>query len=374
MVYYGAIIVNFLSKDKSMIVLGIESSCDETAAAIVNDNKEILSNIVLSQDEHKIYGGVVPEIAARSHLDHIDDIISQAFQRARIKPQQIDAIAAASGPGLIGGVVVGVMAAKALALALNKPFIAVNHLEGHALVSRLTDDVEYPYLLLLVSGGHCQILIVKSAGDYERLGTTIDDAAGEAFDKVAKMLKLGYPGGPMIEKMAAIGDENRFSLPHPLRGSGDLNLSFSGLKTAVRKIIESYGNADIEETILPRKDIADICACFQKTACECLFDKLLKATDVFKQKYPQGKHVVVAGGVAANMYLRGRLEELAKNKGLIFAAPPIKFCTDNGVMIAWAGLERFKRGYTDELDFKPRPRWPLDSNAPKAAGAGGVKA
>ncbi len=357
-----------------MIVLGIESSCDETAAAIVTDKKEILSDVVLSQEEHKAFGGVVPEIAARSHLDHIDDIIEQAFQRAKIKSKDIDAVAAASGPGLIGGVVVGVMAAKALSLALNKPFVAVNHLEGHALVSRLTNDVEYPYLLLLVSGGHCQILVVKSAGDYERLGTTIDDAAGEAFDKVAKMLKLGYPGGPMIEKMAAIGDENRFSLPHPLRGSGDLNLSFSGLKTAVRKIIESYGNGDIDETVLPRKDVADICACFQKTACECLLDKLLLASDYFKKNYPIGKHIVVAGGVAANLYLRAKLEELASNKGLIFAAPPVRLCTDNGVMIAWAGLERFQKGYVDGLDFKPRPRWPLDANAPKAAGAGGVKA
>ena len=357
-----------------MIVLGIESSCDETAAAIVNDKKEVLSDVVLSQEEHKNFGGVVPEIAARSHLDHIEDIIDQAFDRAKIKPKDIDAVAAASGPGLIGGVVVGVMAAKALALALNKPFVAVNHLEGHALVSRLTNDVKYPYLLLLVSGGHCQILVVKEPGEYQRLGTTIDDAAGEAFDKVAKMLKLGYPGGPIVEKMAAIGDENRFCLPHPLKGSGDCNLSFSGLKTAVRKIIESYGNGEVEEQVLPRKDVADICACFQKTACECLLDKLEMAMKYFKSHYPEGKDVVVAGGVAANMYLRGKMEESAKKNGLFFAAPPLRYCTDNGVMIAWAGLERFQKGYVDDLDFKPRPRWPLDAEAPKAAGAGGVKA
>ena len=357
-----------------MIVLGIESSCDETAAAIVNDKREVLSDVVLSQEEHKVFGGVVPEIAARSHLDHIDDMIEQAFEKAKIKMKDIDAVAAASGPGLIGGVVVGVMAAKALALALNKPFIAVNHLEGHALVSRLTNDVKYPYLLLLVSGGHCQILVVRGPGDYQRLGTTIDDAAGEAFDKVAKMLKLGYPGGPMVEKMAAIGDENRFSLPHPLKGSADCNLSFSGLKTAVRKIIESYGNGDIEEIVLPRKDVADVCACFQKTACECLLDKLEIAMKYFKKNYPEGKDVVVAGGVAANMYLREKMEQLAVKNGLLFAAPPLRFCTDNGVMIAWAGLERFQKGYIDDLDFKPRPRWPLDSEAPKAAGAGGVKA
>ena len=358
-----------------MIVLGIESSCDETAAALVNEKKEILAETVLSQEEHKMFGGVVPEIAARSHLDHIDDIIEHTVKKAGIKLEDIDAVAAASGPGLIGGVVVGVMAAKALSLALQKPFVAVNHLEGHALVSRLTNNVEYPYLLLLVSGGHCQILVVKGVGQYERLGTTIDDAAGEAFDKVAKMLNLGYPGGPMIEKMAEIGDENRFALPHPLQHSGDLNLSFSGLKTAVRKVIESYdASGKIENVVLSQKDTADICASFQKTATECLIGKLSKAADYFKQHYPQGKHIVVAGGVAANTYLRQHLEELAQSKNLIFAAPPINWCTDNGVMIAWAGLERFAAGLTNELDFKPRPRWPLDQNAPKAAGAGGVKA
>ena len=322
-----------------MIVLGIESSCDETAAALVNEKREILAETVLSQEEHKIYGGVVPEIAARSHLDHIDDVIEHTFHKAGIRPEEVDAIAATSGPGLIGGVVVGAMAAKALAFALGKPFVAVNHLEGHALVSRLTNEVEYPYLLLLVSGGHCQILAVKGVGDYERLGTTIDDATGEAFDKVAKMLGLGYPGGPMIEKMAEIGDENRFVLPHPLKNSNDCNLSFSGLKTAVRKIIESYDESgNIEHVILSKKDL------------------------------------VAAGGVAANGYLRRRLEKLAEEKGLLFAAPPLKWCTDNGAMIAWAGLERFAKGLSDGLDFKPRPRWPLDETAPKAAGAGGVKA
>ena len=358
-----------------MIVLGIESSCDETAAALVNEKKEILAETVLSQEEHKLYGGVVPEIAARAHLNHIEDIIEHTFRKAGLEPKDIDAVAATSGPGLIGGVVVGVMAAKALAFALNKPFVAVNHLEGHALVARLTNDVEYPYLLLLVSGGHCQILVVKGVGWYERLGTTIDDAAGEAFDKVAKMLGLGYPGGPMIEKSAAAGNENRFVLPHPLRGSDDCNMSFSGLKTAVRKIIESYGNDDnIEHVILPQKDVADICACFQKTAAECLTEKTARAADYFRRRYPEGKHLVVAGGVAANGYLRQKLMTLAEDKGLIFAAPPVRWCTDNGVMIAWAGLERFAEGLTDGLDFKPRPRWPLDENAPKAAGAGGVKA
>lgn len=358
-----------------MLVLGIESSCDETAAAIVNEKKEILGQSLLSQEEHKIFGGVVPEIAARSHLDHIDEIIENCVRSAGVKLEDLDAIAASSGPGLIGGVVVGVMAAKALALALNKPFVAVNHLEGHALCARLTGDVSYPYLLLLVSGGHCQILVVKGVGDFERLGTTIDDAAGEAFDKVAKMLNLGYPGGPMIEKMASVGNPDRFILPRPLHNSGDCNLSFSGLKTAVRKIIESYSpDGKIEHAIMRKRDAADICASFQTAATDCLTHKLEKAIRYFKDNYPQGKDLVVSGGVAANTFLREHLQQLANKHHLVFAAPPIKFCTDNGVMIAWAGLERFQQGYINDLDFKPRPRWPLDADAPKAAGAGGVKA
>ena len=358
-----------------MLVLGIESSCDETAAAVVNEKREILGQSLLSQEEHKVFGGVVPEIAARSHLDHIDEIIESCVSKAGIRLEDLDAIAASSGPGLIGGVVVGVMAAKALALALNKPFIAVNHLEGHALCARLTEDVVYPYLLLLVSGGHCQILIVKDVGDFERLGTTIDDAAGEAFDKVAKMLNLGYPGGPMIEKMASVGNPERFILPRPLQNSGDCNLSFSGLKTAVRKIIESYSpDGKIEHAIMRKREAADICAAFQTAAADCLVRKLERAIKYFKTNFPQGKDLVVSGGVAANTYLREQLRLLADRHGLTFAAPPIKFCTDNGVMIAWAGLERFRRGFTNDLDFKPRPRWPFDANAPKAAGAGGVKA
>ena len=358
-----------------MIVLGIESSCDETAAALVNDKKEILGEALLSQEEHKKFGGVVPEIAARSHLEHIDTILEQCFAKTNLTLKDVDAIAAASGPGLIGGVVVGVMTAKALSIALNKPFVAVNHLEGHALSSRISNDVEFPYLLLLVSGGHCQILVVKDIDDYERLGTTIDDAVGEAFDKVAKMLQLGYPGGPIVEKMASGGDENRFSLPRPLLGSQDCNLSFSGLKTAVRKIIETYSpDGDITHAYIPKQDVADICASFQFAATDCLCRKLKRAISYFKQNYPDGKHIVVSGGVASNAYLRSKLQALADNNNLIFAAPPIRFCTDNGVMIAWAGLERFRKGYTSPLDFKPRPRWPLDVNAPKAAGAGGVKA
>ncbi len=358
-----------------MIVLGIESSCDETAAALVNEKKEILGEALLSQEEHKVFGGVVPEIAARSHLDHIDNILEQCFAKTNLSLADIDAIAASSGPGLIGGVVVGVMTAKALSIALNKPFIAVNHLEGHALAARISNEVTFPYLLLLVSGGHCQILVVKDVDKYERLGTTIDDAVGEAFDKVAKMLGLGYPGGPAVEKLAATGDENRFTLPRPLIGSQDCNLSFSGLKTAVRKIVETYASdGEIAHADIPKHDLADICACFQYTATDCLCRKLKRAITYFKEKYPKGKNLVVSGGVASNTYLRTKLQKLADDNDLVFAAPPIRFCTDNGVMIAWAGLERFRKGYTSELDFKPRPRWPLDSEAPKAAGAGGVKA
>ncbi len=358
-----------------MIVLGIESSCDETAAALVNEKREILGEALLSQEEHKIYGGVVPEIAARSHLDHIDDIIEQCFAKTKISLDDVTAVAAASGPGLIGGVLVGVMTAKALSVALDKPFIAVNHLEGHALAARISNDVVFPYLLLLVSGGHCQILVVKDVNQYERLGTTIDDAVGEAFDKVAKMLGLGYPGGAAVEKLAATGDEMRFTLPRPLINVPDCNLSFSGLKTAVRKIVETYTpDGEIAHANIPKHDIADICACFQYTATECLCRKLQRAVGYFKQKYPQGKNLVVSGGVAANTYLRSKLKKLADDNGLEFAAPPIRFCTDNGVMIAWAGLERFRKGLISPLDFKPRPRWPLDADAPKVAGAGGVKA
>ncbi len=358
-----------------MLILGIESSCDETAAAVVNEERKILGQSLLSQEEHKKFGGVVPEVAARAHLEHIEDIIDDCMQKSQVKFTDLDAIAAASGPGLIGGVVVGVMAAKSLALALNKPFIAVNHLEGHALCAKVTNDIDFPYLLLLTSGGHCQILIVKDVGQYERLGTTIDDAAGEAFDKVAKMLGLGYPGGPILEKMAETGNPNRFVLPRPLIYANDYNLSFSGLKTAVRKIIESYSdNGEIEHAILPKQDICDICASFQTAVTDCLIKKLEKAIKYFKAKYPEGKDVVVSGGVAANQFLRNRLQKLADDNQLEFSAPPIRFCTDNGVMIAWAGLERFRKGYINNLDFKPRPRWPLDENAPKAAGAGGVKA
>ena len=308
-----------------MIVLGIESSCDETAAALVNDKKEILGEALLSQEEHKAFGGVVPEIAARSHLEHIDSILEQCFAKTNLSINDIDAVAAASGPGLIGGVIVGVMTAKAISLAANKPFVAVNHLEGHALAARITNDVEFPYLLLLVSGGHCQILVVKDVNNFERLGTTIDDAAGEAFDKVAKMLGLGYPGGPAVEKLAATGDEKRFTLPRPLIGTPDCNLSFSGLKTAVRKIIETYApDGNIAHADIPARDVADICACFQFTATDCLCRKLSKAISYFRQKYPNGKHLVVSGGVAANTYLRSVARKNVGNEILTMATTVVK--------------------------------------------------
>lgn len=358
-----------------MIVLGIESSCDETAAAIVDGQKNVLSHTVLSQEEHIKYGGVIPEVAARAHLEYIDEIILQTLKKAGIEAKDLDAVAVSGGPGLIGGVVVGVMAAKAMALALNKPLVVVNHLEAHALCARLSSDVSYPFLLLLVSGGHCQILIVKNVGEYVRLGTTLDDAAGEAFDKVAKMLGLGYPGGPMIEKYAQNGNPKRFVLPRPLIGSGDCNLSFSGLKTAVRKIIETYSaDGDVEHADIDQTTVADICASFQLAVTECLVKKLEDAIRTFKKDFPEGKDLVVSGGVAANSYLRASLEDLAKKHSMVFSAPPIKLCTDNGVMVAWAGLEKFEKGMVSDFGFKPRPRWPLDENAPKVAGAGGVKA
>ena len=317
----------------------------------------------------------MPELAARAHLEHIDEIIGETFAQAAIIPRDIDAVAVAAGPGLIGGVTVGVMAAKSLALALDKPFIALNHLEAHALVARLHTDIAYPYLLLLTSGGHCQILVVEDVGRFKRLGTTIDDAAGEAFDKTSKMLGLGYPGGPIVEKMAALGDDTRFVLPRPLYNSPDCDLSFSGLKTAVRKIIESYSpDGQIEHAIMRKRDIADICACFQKAVGDVFTRKLERAIAYFLQHYPTGRYLVTAGGVAANLYLRERLQKLCQRTGLQFAAPPINLCTDNGVMIAWAGVEHALRQMYSPLDFKPRPRWPLDENAPKAQGAGGVKA
>jgi N6-L-threonylcarbamoyladenine synthase len=337
-----------------MRVLGIETSCDETAVAIVEADAgdrpvgRILANVVYSQlTEHRRFGGVVPEIAARAHLERIDGLVEQALTEAGLALGDLDGIAATGGPGLIGGVMVGVMTAKAIAFAHGKPFLAINHLEGHALSARLTEKVEFSYLLLLVSGGHCQLLTVRGPGDFTRLGTTIDDAVGECFDKTAKLLGLGFPGGPAVERAAKGGDVNRFKLPRPMWRKPGCDFSFSGLKTAVRQMAES----------LPKDDpqaIADLCASFQRTVGDVLVDRCGNALAV-----APSDTLVVAGGVAANTYLRGRLEGL----GVRLVAPPIKFCTDNGAMIAWAGIERLRRGMVDALDFAPRPRWPLDARA-----------
>lgn len=338
-----------------MLVLGIESSCDETAAAIVSEDKQLLSSIIFSQAEHQIFGGVVPEIAARAHLEQVNFIVKQALDQANVQFSDIDAVAAAAGPGLIGGVIVGVMTAKAIAAVHDIPFIAVNHLEGHALTARLTEEIPFPYLLLLTSGGHCQILAVEGLGKYKKLGATIDDAAGEAFDKAAKMMGLGYPGGPKIEQYALNGDAKRFDLPRPMVGKPGCDLSFSGLKTAVRRLIDSF-----EEQGLSEQDKADMSASFQQAVLDSIRSRLKNAIKEFKRLYPEGKHLVVAGGVAANKALRQSLEELAQKNRLTFAAPPLHLCTDNGAMIAWAGMEYFQAGISHPLDFSPRPRWPLD--------------
>lgn len=338
-----------------MIVLGIESSCDETACALVNDERNILSSVVWSQyDEHRRFGGVVPEIAARAHLEKCDVLIQEALNKAGVSLPDIDAVAVAGGPGLIGGVLVGVMTAKAIALCQHKPFIAVNHLEGHALTVRLTAPVQFPYLLMLTSGGHCQILIVKGVGQYEKLGGTIDDSAGEAFDKVAKMLDIGYPGGPNLEKRAVSGHAKRYDFPVPMRGREGCDFSFSGLKTAVRVCIDKSGP-------LTDSDKNDICAAFQTAVVKQMQDRLEHALATFRSRYPRARDLVVAGGVAANGAVRSMIQGLADKNGMIFSAPPIGLCTDNGVMIAWAGLERFRLGLTDSFDFRPRPRWPLDT-------------
>jgi tRNA N6-adenosine threonylcarbamoyltransferase len=355
-----------------MLVLGIETSCDETAAAVVSDTGErIRANLVLSQlAEHQPHGGVVPEIAARAHLDHLDGLIARALDAAGVSFAELDAVAATGGPGLIGGVIVGVTEAKGIALARRLPFVAVNHLEGHALTVRLVAEVAFPYLLLLVSGGHCQLLIVEGVGRYRRLGTTIDDAAGEAFDKGAKLLGLDYPGGPAIERAAAAGDAARFALPRPMKGRPGCDFSFSGLKTALRQAVAARARGDGR---LAAQDVADLAASLQAAIGDSLIDRTANAVTLFRARHPSGRSLVVAGGVAANASLRRRLADLAARHQLDFVAPPPALCTDNGAMIAWAGLERLRLGLTDTLDFAPRPRWPLDPDAARAIGAG-VKA
>ena len=433
-------------------VLGIETSCDETAAAVVAADGTILSNVVLSQlDDHRPYGGVVPEIAARAHIHHLTGLIDEAMADAGCAFDDLAGVAATSGPGLIGGVMVGLMSAKAIASVHNKPFLAINHLEAHALTARLTEDIAFPYLLLLVSGGHCQLLVVHGVGQYQRLGTTIDDAVGEAYDKTAKLLDLGYPGGPIVEATARDGDPDRFDLPRPLLKRPDCHFSFSGLKTAISRTVEQLGRQPSQG------DKADLCASFQAAVGDVLCTKTARAADIYldiwreekaeamsleadpKQKGagvlsleadpqkkgagasslkadPQKKgaglgqpgfvgedrplhpgrdasdagegdpasgmrdgsgrdypSLVIAGGVAANQYLRARLGEICAQKGLTLNCPPVALCTDNAAMVAWAGVERLALGLTDPLDTPARARWPLDPDAPPAIGAG-VKA
>jgi len=353
-----------------MIVLGIETSCDETAAAVVaatDCGPKVLSNLVRAQlAEHVRYGGVVPEIAARAHLEYLDPLVSRALAEAGLTLGDLDGIAAAAGPGLIGGLAVGATMAKALAWATGKAFLAVNHLEAHALTVRMTDRVEFPYLLLLVSGGHCQLLVCAGVGRYTRLGTTLDDAAGEAFDKAAKLIGLGYPGGPAIEAAARDGDPSRFVLPRPMKGRPGCDFSFSGLKTAVRHLVSESAGLDPQQR-------ADLAASVEAAICDALADRTANAIAWFRAHYPAGTTLVISGGVAANKRLRRCLGALAENAGLRCVAPPPALCTDNGAMIAWAGIERLRLGLIDALDAPLRPRWPLDASAPPRRGAG-VKA
>lgn len=343
------------------LILGIESSCDETAAAIVTSDRQILSHRLAGQESrHAPFGGVVPEIAARAHVEAIGPLVEAALADAGVTLDRVDAIAATAGPGLIGGVMVGLVTGKALALASGKPLVAVNHLEGHALSPRLSDpDLEFPYLLLLVSGGHCQLLLVEGVGRYRRLATTIDDAAGEAFDKTAKLLGLGFPGGPAVEEAAKAGDPFAVPLPRPLVGTVEPHFSFAGLKSAVLRARD----AGVYQAM-------DIAASFQQAVVDCLLDRTRRALSVIEGA-PTA--LVVAGGVAANGTIRAALEGLAAEHRLRFVAPPLWLCTDNAAMIGWAGAERFAAGLTDPLDTAARPRWPLDPTAEKARGAG-VKA
>lgn len=357
-------------------ILGIETSCDETAAAIVRGAAsppcgQILSNVVHSQiEDHAEFGGVVPEIAARAHVEKLDTIIKQAMTEASVSWDELDAIAATSGPGLIGGLIVGVMTGKTIARVKQKPFFAINHLEGHALTARLTHGLPFPYLLLLVSGGHTQILLVRGLNDYERWATTIDDAVGEAFDKTAKLLSLPYPGGPAVERAAKLGNPRRFDLPIPLKGADRPDFSFSGLKTALRRKATELG-------ALSNTDIADLCASFQHAVTESLNDRITRSLIRYKNEVAsQAPTLVVAGGVAANTAIRQMLEETCREYGFSFLAPPHELCTDNGAMIAWAGLEHLAAGAETNFDEIPRPRWPLDGESTPLVGSGkkGAKA
>ena len=360
---------------QDLLCLGIESSCDDTAAAVVRADRVILSSEVMGQNAlHADFGGVVPEIAARAHAERIDLCVEKALSDAGCHLSDIGLIAATSGPGLIGGVLAGMMSAKALSLATGKPFIGVNHLAGHALTPRLTDGLSFPYLMLLVSGGHCQFLAALGPDSFHRIGGTIDDAPGEAFDKTAKLLGLGYPGGPEVEREAATGDPDRFAFPRPLLDRADCNMSFSGLKTALRRARDELV---AEKGGLTRQDRADLCAGFQTAVADVLAKKTSRACAWFMSEYaPASPVIAVAGGVAANTEIRTALEVVAAQNGYKFTAPPLSLCTDNAAMIAWAGLERFALGHSDDLGLSARSRWPLDEAAKPLIGSGkrGVKA
>ncbi len=347
-----------------MLVLGIETTCDETAAAVVRRSDagrgEILSNIVLSQTaEHAAFGGVVPEIAARAHVEVLDLVIARAMVEAGVRFPSLDGVAAAAGPGLIGGVIVGLTTAKAIALVAEKPLVAVNHLEAHALTARLTDHLDFPYCLFLASGGHTQIVAVLDVGRYVLLGTTVDDAIGEAFDKTGKLLGLPYPGGPEVEREAARGDGARFVLPRPMLGRGEPDFSLSGLKTALRLEAEKVAP-------LSAADVADLCASFQQAVVDVIADRLRAGLRLFRERFGGPTALVAAGGVAANEAIRRALNRAAIEAGTMLVAPPPALCTDNGAMIAWAGAERIARGLTDTLDASPRARWSLEQ-PPSAA-------
>ena len=349
-----------------MRVLGIETTCDESAAAVVRlrheGGGEILSNEILTQiADHAAFGGVVPEIAARAHVEVIDRLVLRALSVAGIGFDQLDGIAAAAGPGLIGGVMIGLTTAKALSLVLRKPLLALNHLEGHALTARLVDNLPFPYLLLLVSGGHTQLLAVRGVGDYKRLGTTVDDAVGEAFDKTAKLLGLPFPGGPSVEREARAGDPARFALPRPMVGRAKPDFSLSGLKTAVR--LEAERAAPLTDA-----DVADLCASFQAAVVDVLVDRTRAGLRAFREFAGRPTALVAAGGVASNEAVRRALVRLAGESGLKLVLPPAALCTDNGAMIAWAGIERLSLGLTDDLTVAARPRWPLDPSAERIGG------
>jgi N6-L-threonylcarbamoyladenine synthase len=357
-----------------MLVLGIETTCDETAAAVVrrtgDGRAEILSNVIHTQtEEHRDFGGVVPEIAARAHVELLDTVIRRAMDQAGVRFSQLDAVAAAAGPGLIGGVIVGLTTAKAIALVAHKPLVAVNHLEAHALTIRMTHRIGFPYLLLLVSGGHTQLISVEDIDRYRYIGGTVDDAIGEAFDKTAKLLGLPQPGGPSVETEARSGDPARFAFPRPLLDRSGCDLSFSGLKTALLRARDAAVTA---HGGLTRTDRADLCAGFQAAVADVLAEKSARAIAAS----PGITAFAVAGGVAANAVLRARLTEVAARADVAFLAPPLRLCTDNAAMIAWAGIERFRAGGRDDLTLSARPRWPLDNDAPAMLGSGkrGAKA